>query len=344
MLAAMPVGLLAASVLAILQLQVGASPPRAPDPGSLTLQGTVQFQDGTPLAGAIVFALEVSTRQLLATGQSDRQGMVSLAVEKGRSVLVGVTMRSFEIASFHRLSNDRFRLVVHGPQSDYLSGKAFAAALVADAELETVALAPPSAGLQIPVGVLHGSVHDDTGAPLPGVRVGAFAEESSQPLGTIKTDRQGRYAFVLPVGQYRVVPLAPGMRPSRFRRIRPGQVEITMSVDASPEQIRIQVGADMLSFRLSDSPWPEYFPPAKVQAYLRSRYCLDVNRMMNSVTMQPVNVGPPPVPLRRDGDQETFGPRPIPMPLSVSVRRLKLPKYWWLKKLYTAPPNPAACL
>jgi len=256
-------------------------------------------------------------------------------------VLVGVTMRSFEVARLEIPARDLFRAVLRAPPLPLRSGQALAAARAADPDVDTLDPPPPAPRMTVPVRVLQGTIREDTGGPLAAARVAAFEEHGGQPLGTITADRQGRFAFVLPPGRYRVVPLAPGMRPLRFQRVGQARVRVTMTLDASPDLVEIVVGAEVLTFRMDDSIWPEYVPPPSVKAFLRTRYCSDVNAMFNSVSMQPVHVGPPPLSPGRGN--EGLGPQPIPLPLSVAVRRLNLPKYWWLKKLYTAPPNPATC-
>jgi hypothetical protein len=327
----------AAALLGVVAALQGEAPGRPP----LTLAGTVVHEGGTPLNGAIVYALDSKTKELLASARSDTSGKVTLTIDEGRTVLVGVTMRTFEISRFQRLARDRFRLVLRNVPWDLRSGKAVLTALAADRGLDAPAFSAAGPGLQAPAGVLRGTVRDDVDAPLAGVRVAAYEDEASMPLGTIKTDQGGRFEIVLPPGRYRVVPLAPGLKPSRYQRPRPGQVQITLTVDTSPETIEIKVSADKtLRFRMEDSIWPEYWPPPQVKAYLRHSRGLDLDQMIDSTSMQPLDQGPPPYAVRRPSDVNLY-PRATPMPLSVGVRRLGLTKYWWLKLLYAPRGNPA---
>jgi hypothetical protein len=308
----------------------------APGGGAVTvLQGQVVFGSGAPLEGVTVFALDRDGEQITAAASSDHQGRVSLTIPRSREVVLGATSARFELQRLEVLDPARFRLVMSVMPSELFS-------LDPAAAVGTVTISPlvpaPAGGHVL--GALRAAVVDEAGGPLAGVRVTMYGESASAPVATTLTDTAGHCLLVAPPGRYRLRPTAPGLKPARLdtERARP---LLVMAVETRPETIQIADGGKVLSFRLDDSIDPEYYPPPAAKAWLKFRYCLDVDRMFRRAS---VNYRFGPRPLHNKGERPPFGggmdndPRPA-LPISYAARQLNLEKYWWLKKLYTDPPG-----
>src|SRR3954470_18995234 len=74
----------------------------------------------------------------------------------------------------------------------------------------TVAIAPAVLAQTVAVAQLSGSVHDESGAAIPGVDV-SFTQTDTGFNRTMVTDERGQYSVPnLPVGPYKLVASLPG--------------------------------------------------------------------------------------------------------------------------------------
>jgi hypothetical protein len=306
------------------------------DEGAPAATVEVRVDNGPALEGVAVFALDRRSGELVAAGRSDAHGEVTLAL-KGRAVVLGVTAPRFELLRFDSVAPDRFRAVMA------VVPQAFR---VLDPAIPENRASPPLRALAepvlaIPLGVVRASVADETGTALSGVRVSAYEEGTRVLATTTVTDGAGHALLVLPPGRFRLHAAAPGLVPLRYQGGRRA-TDIVMTVDTEVETVRITDGPAVLHFRLDDSVDPEYYPPPQAKAWLKAQYCLDVDRMFRRANVTRRLPGPPPV--RRDGPRTPFDDPSTrhttrDVPISYAAEQLHLERYWWLKKLYTAPPG-----
>jgi hypothetical protein len=151
--------------------------------------------------------------------------------------------------------------------------------------------------------VIRGRVLDETGQGLPGVRLEAVRDSGTVASTAFSLDG-GRFALVVPGGEYGLRASAPGLYAVSGEQ-RDGLLSVVMAVTGTVETISVTAG-HTLTFRLSDSIDPEYTPPAPVRAWLSFAY----------------------------------GICPSLTPLKAYEKR-SLKKYWYLDVLRTDPPNPA---
>jgi hypothetical protein len=171
---------------------------------------------------------------------------------------------------------------------------------------------PPGAGADHEVArlvapraqVFRGRVLDETGQGLAGVRLDAVRAGGAVASTAFSLDRQGRFALVVPGGEYGLRASAPGLYAVSGEE-RAGLLTVVMAVAGTVETISVTAG-HTLTFRPSDSIDPEYTPPAPVRAWLSFAY----------------------------------GICPSAAPLKAHEKR-SLKKYWYLDVLRTDPPNPA---
>lgn len=132
------------------------------------------------------------------------------------------------------------------------------------AQSRTVPNAGPSTELNLAASdelrVVHGTVVDETGRPLPGLQVRAFDRDlrDEEPLGQSSTDAQGRYQIAYTAAQFRRAEKA-----SADLRVRvlstDGKAELAVftTVFNAPAQAQVDltVAADKLN---TDSEWERY--------------------------------------------------------------------------------------
>jgi len=83
----------------------------------------------------------------------------------------------------------------------------------------------PSQAVAANLGIIHGTVRDDDGKPLPNVRVSLFAR-SERAIDEHPTGIDGHFEFEqIPFGQYRLEAVAPdGRKDTRLVRVASGEV------------------------------------------------------------------------------------------------------------------------
>jgi hypothetical protein len=190
------------------------------------------------------------------------------------------------------------------------------------------------------VGKVVGTVFDETGVAIAGVRILAVDERKQALVSVAASDAQGRYELVTYAGPNRLFVYAPGLLLNRSRRPAPGTIDFILTVDARVEGITIRSGR-VLSFRMEDSMMPEVYPPAVVATTLQQDYGIDFKNCFCPGDL--VNTPPPTPEQRLDACKWSAGhscSRPSRCPLTVWARQCKVPRYWWLRLLQLEPPNP----
>jgi hypothetical protein len=243
---------------------------------------TVVDAGGHPLPHVLLFAADAS--KVIAMAQSDERGSASLPSPHPRYNF-GLVSPSMRLHSVIPQGSGHYQLVT----------ASLPAGLAADHDVARLATTSAQ--------VFHGRVLDETGAGLAGVRVEA-ARSGGAVACTTFSGAGGRFALVVPGGQYGVRAAAPGLY-AVSGELRDGELVLVMAVAAAVETISVTDG-HTLSFRQSDSIDPEYTPPAPVRAWLSF----------------------------------TYGICPSLAPLKAHEKR-GLKKYWYLDVLRTEPPNPA---
>lgn len=183
------------------------------------------------------------------------------------------------------------------------------------------------------LGLLSGQILDETGAPLPGVVVLAADKDTNAAVASARSDRNGRFALATAAGVYRISAQAPGLRLDRAKKQLSGQLDLIMAVDPRMESVLVS-DHRILQFRISDSVWPEYVPPAAAWRELRFTYGINPDTFCPGDLLHGVH-------------WRTEANRMIGVcsdatgcPLSVWPRQCKVPKFWWLHLLHAPPPSP----
>jgi hypothetical protein len=252
----------------------------AAERGTVTV--TVVDETGHPLPRVMVFAADAT--KVIGMAQAADDGMATLPKPHPRYNF-GVLSPSLRLGGVTPRGPGRYDLVAAplppGPSGDH----------------EVTRLVSPGAE------VFRGRVVDETGHPLPGVRLEAVRGTGTVASTTFSFDG-GRFALVVPGGDYGLRASAPGLYAVSAEE-REGLLTVVMAVAGAVETISVTAG-HTLTFRLSDSIDPEYTPPAPVRAWLSFAY----------------------------------GICPALAPLKAYEKR-NLKKYWYLDVLRTDPPNPA---
>ncbi len=332
------------AVIVALQVAVGRASGAENRP-DIEMNGVVVHEAGTPLENVTVFAVESRSHAILASDRTNHKGEVTLLIPAGHQVLLGAAAPRFELLRFEGTAANQFRLTMrvlpmglHSIDTSATPGPA-----VPPVGEVSVSPEPPRPQMKLPLGMLRGSVRDETGAALAGVRVSVYSDTTSTLVATTLSDATGHFMLATPPGHYKLQSFAPGLKPERYEVGPRGDSVIAMSIDVKPETIQIVDGEKVLSFRLEDSIDPVYYPPPQAKAWLKFRFCLDVDQMLRRASsFRPTG---PRVRQPTDGSIFPRGDSPSTVnpvgdvPLSYAVRQLKLAPYWWLKKLYTAPPG-----
>jgi hypothetical protein len=158
-----------------------------------------------------------------------------------------------------------------------------------------------------------------------------------------QTDRQGRYTLVTLAGPNRLYVYAPGLKLKNARAIGPGRVDIALAIDAEASVIILRTGR-RLSFRMSDSIYPEMLPPAKVAAVLSFDYgialsegCFCPGDLLNQA-------GPTIAESRNAcawSRKQSSCADPGKCPATTWARQCMVPSSWWLRMIQNEPPNPS---
>lgn len=244
---------------------------------------------GTPVPSVVVFAAEASNDRISKVGVADDGGRVTLVIPR-RPHNFGLLTPTFGVHSLRARGPTDLVLVVrpirHAPVVDVAG-----------------ASAPWITGTQ--AFIVRGRVVDELGVGLGGVRIDAVRSDGAVASSAI-TGVAGDFAVATPGGRYRLRATAPGLAPARWEPDSGGKrLTVVMAISADVQRLEITDG-QVLSFRLDDSVDPEYYPPAKVLAWLRYAY----------------------------------GVCPAADPPTAHQRR-RTKKYWWLDVLREAPSSPA---
>lgn len=176
---------------------LAAPPPKAPDPGLLTL--VVFAQDGAPLAGEPLDVLAADTVHHLVT---DRRGVARVLLSEGDATLAIV--RADTTLTTGPVS------VVSGHVSEVLVTLGDTLTLIAEVPR---AIARPTIE-DGPTGTLSGVVFDSRGAPLQGARVFVRGLERD-----VTTDAHGRFAVVASAGSIDLTVVHPRHSPHTRRGV-----------------------------------------------------------------------------------------------------------------------------
>src|SRR5437879_1690382 len=90
------------AVLAIIIVAPGAARAEG-------LAGEALLENGGPLEGVTLFAIDAGSGEIVAAGRSDPAGHVSLAVGRAGKVLVGASPARYELTRLESASPDHFR-------------------------------------------------------------------------------------------------------------------------------------------------------------------------------------------------------------------------------------------
>jgi hypothetical protein len=211
------IGWASALVWWIIFMAAGASSVR-----TVEVRGRVVDESGGPLGGVTVLAVDWGTGAISARVSSDQRGGFSVVVPARR----------------------RQQLEADGPGWFLLRREARG-----PGEVQLVMRRqPPIAGTDdievTPTGRpiaehVTGSVRDETGATLRGVRL-SVVDDHARTIAVVDSDHDGRFTAVVPPGHYSLLVFAPGLTLSGMATIGPNQWAITLRVVAGLETIRIE--------------------------------------------------------------------------------------------------------
>jgi hypothetical protein len=286
------------SLLSLLLLIAAApSPVRA-------VTGAVRGEDGRPVAGVVVCAVDPATDAIVAMAASDQDGQVHMQLRPHRHNF-GIMSARYQIVRLDPGAPGDYALVLRTLPEPSGAGPAGAAPV-----------------LRVSGAILiRGRVVDEAGTGLAGVRVdGARATEwgapgsGVRPQGVVVSSTfsgpNGAFTLPIPGGDTQLQARAPGLVLVRSAVqqekgvARADRPILVMGIDSAVQEVVISQG-HLLRIRPQDSIDPEYTPPAPVRAWLRYAYGI---------------CDAPPLYAREK-------------------RALK--KYWYLEVLRRAPPNPA---
>lgn len=332
-------------------------------------RGVVLDREGRPVAEVSVFAVAAGTSRLVASAVTDARGRFEMSLPPQPHEL-GVMSPVWRLGGFQKRADGESELRVWPA---FFKGNL--AQAVGRPAARVQVLVPPVDDPNLPdarvvvgasIGQLAGRVVDETGSPLPGVRIVGIDPRTGSPVTVAVTDREGKYTLLARAGGLQVSVAATGLAVKRATRPAPGKLDLELAIAGEPEVVTIYSG-HVIRFRMEDSIWPEYHPPPAVQAWLRFAYgirspptCSEnrpllppglIPRFSQGVDAQHFEMG------RGDLGRWSYPRMGIEgwirttigedqyqydCPLSVAYKdRARYPKYWWLRVLETAPPSPA---
>jgi hypothetical protein len=324
------------------------------------LEGVVEDERGRPVANVPVFALPAGTSVVTFRATSARDGSFRMSLPAGVRHDLGVMSSRWLLVDFDpgaktpgadRLARgERVRLTVRPsfPEGDVLeiarAVKSWVPLLV-EGGLE---VARPGPGAPVvtrgeALGIVEGTVRDQVGSPLAGVRILSMNMRTKQLVASTESDGRGRYRLVTRAGHNRLTVHAPGLRLHEALRTG-GRLDFVLAIETQFEDVVVRSGR-RLSFRIDDSVAPDAIPPQAVMATLLSDYRIDVNwyedggRCFCPGDLE--NLPPPTAEESRRGCRDSRRGGcidPANCPVSVWQRQCKLPRYWWLRLLQIAPP------
>lgn len=352
--------------LGLLLAVLSVGPAGANDSGGageplIQLAGDVVDPLGRPVAQIEVFAVFAGGSRVTAAVATGRDGRFALSVPR-RAHDLGVLSPVWGLRRVEERGPNLARLHVTPVFFKGALAEALATPQVTTGVVVRPLDAPDAVSFEGPtVGKVTGRIVDETGAPLPGVRVLAVNPRTGNPVTATVTDKEGNYRLVAPAGGLQLRVASAGLMLVRVERRTEGRLDFVLTVDAAPEAVTIYTG-EVLRFRMSDSIWPEYHPPPEARAKLLLDYGIATPpRCSTGRTVVLPSSAAPRYASGVDGQHEMsrrgtlwdpdrdhvpLGPGSSQIfeytyecPLSVAYRGF--PKYWWLRVLESTPPNPA---
>jgi hypothetical protein len=301
--------------------------------------GTVALADGKPVADVAVFAVTKGSSQIRRLVRSGGDGSFVMVLP---SVVhdFGVMSARWQLVKFVPGDRGQIKLTVVQAFPDIDP-----ASIVRTARRTVMAnVTPLDGGAGAPgdaaVGLLTGTVQDETGVGLAGVRILAVDGVETALVSVAQTDAAGKYRLLTLARPTRLIVYAPGLKLDRVRRPAAGKVDFVLAIDAVVDNIVLRTGR-VLSFRIADSMMPEAYPPKAVAGALQQDYGIDFNTCFCPGDL--LNTEGPSAEQYRDACLWSAGrscSKPSSCPVTVWARQCKMPRYWWLRMLQMNPPNP----
>ena len=326
---------------------VPAGDAGAEPPPTVELRGVVQTPAGKPAPGVVVFAIDRESPELRGLGRSAEGGRFRMALGP-RVHDFGIMSPDKLLVGFERTGPNAVRLTVTPafPETNPLTAlnkvDRSIVAYVFPYERRPSGSAPtiPSSPGPASIGLVSGKVTDERGAALGGVRLVAIDDRRNRLVAVTQSNARGEYTLATLAGPTRLMPYSPGLLLHSVRRGGPSVFNFVLSVDPNPEELTLRSGRK-LSFRLTDSLFPEVMPPAKARAVINLDYGIDMDSCFCPGDL--INSPAPSTAQYRDAclwSSNEPCSRPSRCPLTIWARQCKLPRYWWLRMLQQSPPNP----
>jgi hypothetical protein len=325
-----------------------AQPTPAPHGAEgVRITGTVVLPDGKPVADVAVFAVTKGSSQIRRLVRSGGDGSFAMILP---SVVhdFGVMSARWQLVKFVPGERGQIRLTVVRAFPDIdpasLVRTARRTVMANVTPLDSGGTVAPSDAPRAPgdaaVGLLSGTVQDETGVGLAGVRILAVDAVETALVSVAQTDAAGKYRLLTLARPTRLIVYAPGLLLDRVRRPGAGKVDFVLAIDAVVENIVLRSGRT-LSFRIEDSMMPEAYPPRAVAGALLQDYGIDFNTCFCPGDL--LNTEGPSSEQYRNACLWSAGrscSKPSSCPVTVWARQCKMPRYWWLRMLQMNPPNP----
>jgi hypothetical protein len=353
------VGLLAAGAVwaadAGLGSGAGGRDAAPPAPAGIELTGQVREETGRPVGDMVVFAVDRTSPQIRAVARSGRDGKFRMLLAPEVHDF-GIMSIDWLLTRFDRPGPNAVVLTVAPsfPEIDPVAAvqktKQSFVTLVFPYGREGQAAAVVPGG-KASIGILTGTVRDEQGAGLGGVRILANDERRGVLRAVTQSDRNGRYTLVTVAGPNRLIVYAPGLLLGKVRRQdKAGVFDLVLKADPTPQDLRLRTGR-VLSFRLDDSLMPEAMPPRQARSAISVDYGIDLSFVPSRASERKhcfcpgdlINAVPPTLEQRRDACLWNAGAScsvPSRCPLTTWAYQCRLPRYWWLRMLQQYPPNP----
>ena len=310
--------------------------------------GTVVLSDGKPVADVAVFAVAKGSAQIRRLVRSAADGSFAMTLP---SVVhdFGVMSARWQLVKFVPVSGGQIKLTVVpafpdvDPAAIVRTAGRSVMANVTPLSTDVGTAAPgeaPGAPGGASVGLLTGTVQDETGVGLGGVRILAVDGTQMALVSVAQTDAAGKYRLLTLARPTRLIVYAPGLVLDRVRRPGAGRVDFVLAIDAVVENITLRSGR-VLSFRIEDSMMPEAYPPKAVAGALQQDYGIDFDTCFCPGDL--LDTEEPSAEQYRNACLWSAGrtcSKPSSCPVTVWARQCKMPRYWWLRMLQMNPPNP----
>jgi hypothetical protein len=309
------------------------------------LLGQVVDAKGRPVSELVVFAVEKGTVRIVGATRPDPDGLFQMRLSS-RVHDFGVLSSRWLIGGFQAESPRSIKVTVYPafPDTDPVQvvKQAKSWAKVAALAESGGMVAAPGAPSGMWIAPLTGTVTDETGVPLQGVRLLAMQDSTSRLVAATQTDRQGRFTLVTLAGMTRIYVYAPGLALKEGKVKGRNRVDLVLSIDVEIASLTLRTGRT-LSFKMSDSIYPEMLPPAKVAAVMSFDYgialadgCFCPGDLIHQPPPDPAELKNACAWSRRQSNCAS----PQKCPATVWARSCMLPNHWWLRLIQTNPPNP----